>query len=544
MKHPVDRFWFRLLVLLALLVPPFVRMLLQHDYGFWYPEVAALLLLLTGVSAGLAGVLRKRWMFHGAVLVLLVVLSSSTLRVEFFPSMRVRYLLSATALGIAAAMFLMKAQFYRILLVFIFGVLSVDVSKGLLNRPEPVNARAAQSTELPHVVHLIFDGMMGLAGMPTDIAECTAAADHLGQVLRRGSFDTYAYAFSNYLFTRDSIPSILNGRLLKRQGEFLTAGEARPLLQQNLYFDEYRRNGYTIRAYQSNWMQFASGNSDAVRTREYNFASLKTLHELPMSWQARLGQLLATFRDSDRLWSKALVNVFPARIPVGPLTSKYVWPDQVVADYRTATQKTLFFVHLLIPHSPYVYSADGSFTDPREWSIDTEFPVDRAKKYLDDYRQYCAQAHFAGTQLQTFLDKLKSAGLYNSTTVIIHGDHGSRLRLISSADMAVIRKVRSMTGPALSVVRYDYASEPDSRSLLNRFSTLLAIKKPGATMPHIVSEPGSVLYFLRQAFQFSPAADTVSAMNSVYMFNLDGTPRPIRTMTQAFADGTQKTVRP
>jgi hypothetical protein len=429
--------------------------------------------------------------------------------------------------------------------VFIAGTLSVDVATAVLKRPAPATASTAQNAELQHVVHVILDGMIGLGGMPPDIGECTTAANHFRKVLESGAFDIYPYAFSNYTYTRDSLPSILNGRLLKHHGEFPTSSSPGSVLHENLYFDELRRWGYRIRVYQSDWLRFASGNSDTVQTHEYKGSSLNPLHDLPLSWQARLGQLVAVYIDSDRHWSYWSTNRMPAiarRIPLGALTSKRMWPEQIVADYRSAAQKTLFFVHLMMPHTPYVYTAEGSITDPEGWSHETEFPSDQRSQYNDHYRRYCGQVYFTATQLQRFLDGLKSTRSYNSTTVIIHGDHGSRLRSVSPDDQRVVHQVRSMPGSSLPVVRYDYASEPDAASLVNRFSTLFATKKAGATMPRVVPEVGSVLHFLRQEFPFSRQLDTADALNSVYMFNPDGSPRPIRTMTKALSTRTRDEV--
>jgi hypothetical protein len=84
------------------------------------------------------------------------------------------------------------------------------------------------------------------------------------------------------------------------------------------------------------------------------------------------------------------------------------------------------------------------------------------------------------------------------------------------------------------VSRYDYTREPDARDLLNRFSTLLAIKPAGATKPEIVNERGSVLFFLLRAFHYGPQTNSVDDMNAAYLFDPDGSPRAIKTIVQAF----------
>jgi len=118
--------------------------------------------------------------------------------------------------------------------------------------------------------------------------------------------------------------------------------------------------------------------------------------------------------------------------------------------------------------------------------------------------------------------------------VIIHGDHGSRLRLLRAEDQALRLKLESTPGACPMVSRYDYTREPDARDLLNRFSTLLAIKPAGATKPEIVNERGSVLFFLLRAFHYGPQTNSVDDMNAAYLFDPDGSPRAIKTIVQAF----------
>jgi hypothetical protein len=139
---------------------------------------------------------------------------------------------------------------------------------------------------------------------------------------------------------------------------------------------------------------------------------------------------------------------------------------------------------------------------------------------------------FLTRQIGELVAGLKKMGLYDAATVIIHGDHGSRLRLLRSADQQVRDKVRNAPGSCPIMSRYDYAGEPDSRDLLNRFSVLLAIKRPASKAPVVIAEPGSVVFFLQRAF--SPGSETRDGVNSVYLFDPDGSPRRIDTMAKAF----------
>ena len=99
-----------------------------------------------------------------------------------------------------------------------------------------------------------------------------------------------------------------------------------------------------------------------------------------------------------------------------------------------------------------------------------------------------------------------------------------------SEDQRAARMKLLFESPKCPVVsRYDYVSAPPLRDLLNRFSTLLAIKLAGASQPSEVSTKGSVLFFLRGVVW--PKQDVNEGINSVYVFDAEGRPREIPLLT-------------
>jgi len=67
------------------------------------------------------------------------------------------------------------------------------------------------------------------------------------------------------------------------------------------------------------------------------------------------------------------------------------------------------FVHLVTPHAPLVASADCSFTDV--------FPT-------GSYEAFENQSRCTLNNVIKFLDKLKTLDVYDSSLIVIHGDHG------------------------------------------------------------------------------------------------------------------------
>ena len=71
------------------------------------------------------------------------------------------------------------------------------------------------------------------------------------------------------------------------------------------------------------------------------------------------------------------------------------------------------FIHVALPHPPYVVGADCSYLGPR--------PVTRSS--------YAAQARCALSVVQKLLDQLRALGVYDRTAIVLTSDHGwNRLR--------------------------------------------------------------------------------------------------------------------
>ena len=135
------------------------------------------------------------------------------------------------------------------------------------------------------------------------------------------------------------------------------------------------------------------------------------------------------------------------------------------------------------------------------------------REYESRYRRYCEQVEYLSGQVDSLLGRLDKGGMLEGMTVVIHGDHGSRIRrlLAGTENKLVMPDV------------FDYGSEePEIRDLLDRFSTLLAVKQPGADAPAVNEEKHSLMTFLpRQVYGREPE-DGVAASDRVYLVNSQG----------------------
>jgi hypothetical protein len=150
-------------------------------------------------------------------------------------------------------------------------------------------------------------------------------------------------------------------------------------------------------------------------------------------------------------------------------------------DIAEAPRGVAYVVHLLIPHSGYLYSDECALVDPLLWE-----KLDRGEDHLYSpqdranlYPRYLNQVVCANRQMQSLFAELKRLGVYDEATIIVHGDHGSR------------------TGE-----RPFITDDPDAMTdadRLDHYATLLAIKTPGVT-PGLQGEPVALQHLFAEKF--------------------------------------------
>jgi hypothetical protein len=110
---------------------------------------------------------------------------------------------------------------------------------------------------------------------------------------------------------------------------------------------------------------------------------------------------------------------------LGPSLHTYTLPvfEQFLADIRaTDARGTFSWIHVLLPHSPYVFDAEGAIhrrdyqEPPSLWRDSNEYA-----RALAAYRR---QVGFVDRLLGRFLDRLEAEGLAEDAIVIVTADHG------------------------------------------------------------------------------------------------------------------------
>jgi hypothetical protein len=95
---------------------------------------------------------------------------------------------------------------------------------------------------------------------------------------------------------------------------------------------------------------------------------------------------------------------------------------QSIADSQKGT---FFFIHTMLPHVPYKYLPSG------KTYVDTGLPGLTEKKWNNDswaitlnYQRYLLQVGYVDTLLGRVISRLKTAGIYDESLIIVTADHG------------------------------------------------------------------------------------------------------------------------
>lgn len=394
------------------------------------------------------------------------------------------------SLALAGLFWKFPRRMFRLLAIFVAGVLITDLGLYLsshndITPPRPSGASPQALTVIPsdpphHILYLILDEHIGLAGMPSQVPETDAAKKQIASFYEKYRFTLFGRAYSPYFYSDNSISNVLNRTTLTDKDAYFSRDEDDVrILKENRFFERMAALGYRINVYWPDYIDFCATSPVDVCYR-YSKNSILSIGDAPLNRLEKtwvVGSLfLATnslFREIDKRVRDR--NIF--KIKTGPIT---VVPDllkRVGEDMRTAEHNTLFFAHVLMPHFPYVYDARCGMRPVKDWRNRNEFNDEHKKNsptgYRERYRLYYEQMECLNRWLAGLFDELKEAGLYDQATIVVHGDHGSRINLEHDP-------------------YYDYHASLSEKDLVTSFSTLLAVKQPGQAVGGISGEMGDV----------------------------------------------------
>jgi len=297
------------------------------------------------------------------------------------------------------------------------------------------------NTNLPPVIHIVLDEMIGTEGIDRSIPGGEEAYQLVRAFHERFDFRLYGKAFSRHWYTGMSIPNMMNydyrDTSFGKESKYLLAGKWQ-------FFDDMSGRGYDINVYQTSHLNFcASENIHECHTLD-SFIPTRTYISLPRQFASHSLPINAMIFNLIREKMKASYISGLGRIPVGIMNkggyfslnydvpSFKLWFDAFSRDVANSKGGELFFAHFLTPHSPYIlnkncetkfvrweapYLLVGELLNNKDWQ--------KTRKRF--YEEYYEQVSCVYKKLTQFMENIERLDHFKNATIVLNGDHGARI---------------------------------------------------------------------------------------------------------------------
>ncbi len=477
------------LAILLLCITPVVCVYNAHHYPL-LSNAFLFFLIVSIVISVMAYLLCRFTIFYYLFFLIGVALS-----ISYFTKLEVVY-----GFGISALLVLLLRQKTHI--VVLFSTISIMASSFFIpgeiypkftvqNRhqttgSENTTENSTTKTRQP-VFHLIFDEATGVSGLSGNGVLGEKAKTSLLETLNKHGFTTIKNGFSSSNRTIHSLGHVINlSEVSNAQQVNNTPNRYR--YANNPLFERLTSIGYEVNVFQSKFLDYCSGEKSKVTTcytypinslsyfKDVDFDPLSvivpiTLRELGiLTFINRVVPNTVNYPTYQKLLSIVGLRVWPPTL-VGSLAEKRI-RIQMLESAKTSEHQVnqYYFAHFLYPHHNYFQDENCEVkSDFNDWGGIGEW-VDTTEQYnslrIDSnqkqgmLKNYHAQYICFTKTLDNFLGEI--IGLYPEATVIVHGDHGSRIstRFIDDVD----------------IKNFSYL---DLENFNDLYSTLLAFRIPG-----------------------------------------------------------------
>lgn len=314
--------------------------------------------------------------------------------------------------------------------------------------------------ELPPILHIVLDEAAGY--LPNKKIQ-----DQFATTFKSYGFKYYPKTYARFIYTHFTLPSLFNFIQAPSPIEhWLKFASIQPnhllsriMLKKNAYFDALKKNGYRLHIIESSYLDVYPKQQKYA----YTPCSVNAFIDANLSVWQHSKILIANFlAQSDLLAAFSYQSgIFYVDSSATVCTSLQVI-ERVKQEASSLSNGDFLYVHLLLPHYPYFYDEKCRVVNR---------PAVQAKRFIGPYNQrntpdsrqqhyraYLQQYQCTLHQVIAILDRLKARGIYDSSIIVIHGDHGSRISLRDP-----VEKIRAQ------LTQQDF---------IDSYSTLFTIKIP------------------------------------------------------------------
>jgi len=460
MRKSLEKGWRYFLLTPFLLLASATTLFLHHGISLFSQEyvTSVFIILALCIPFGILmvfGNLIIRIMI-ASILVLFFILSliDQAFLDEIIVELRYRYVLMALLLMISVGLYFIRQNMDKILFI-LFGVFLVGsffTPESLFKEKRFDVSGKSNDISLPPYIHIILDEHIGIEGVPPKEDAAHKFSNSIKDKYVKNGFQIYGRAYSRYTESKNSFTSFLMLKAIDNPDKFYNTSNDVINLKENKFFEELSRNGYHINVLQSTFMNLCDKNENISIKRcityKYDilgkddsllsvffFSALKTMRLIKFYGpfqQSSLGKVLSLPTPLLIPASKAAYNAFPTALEL----------------LKNAEMGNAYFVHLLIPHSPYLFNKNCSLISARSRT-----------ELGSNYQYYLGQVACVQSLMDQLFSKLDENTNAKNSTIVIHGDHGSRI---------VLPRTGSTSGGIY----------PTDENFIQSFSTFFAVRGP------------------------------------------------------------------
>ena len=433
------------------LLAPFLVFVTANNYPVLAPEV--LPLHLAWLVAGL--------LVAALVELRLVLVARAALWCCLFIAIALLYEMSPRALTIVAVLCAIAIGLLRdnaaVVLVVAAGLhvaVTVGISIPGLQTAAPPRIQSPMSStrprgDLPPVLYLMLDEFAGLRGLPSELPDSQPLRSWFVAHYREEGFDLASHAYSQYMNTVDSLANLFNFTSAGTQNVFVEGTDDASVLTSNRFFEHLSKLGYALHIHQSSYLDFCgSPGANVASCDTYTDNSIESISDLDIPNTEKTRFILNSYVDASKFlyWMRRFYvrvdNGIDIDLPAWPIGNSRVGPlallpamDELESELRELKSGEFHFAHLLLPHSPYVFSVDCSVKPTvRSWLATSPFELEEPMGDQNDdasraerYVAYMAQIRCTNVLLDRLFDAIRESGQWERCVIVIHGDHGSRI---------------------------------------------------------------------------------------------------------------------
>jgi len=349
-------------------------------------------------------------------IIVILVCSESSTSVLYPEVIRFRYVFLVSIFLVGTILYFLREHRIHFLLV-IFGVMWLAGTISPSSEKNQVVEKSHQpDTSLPPYIHIVLDEHIGIEGIPPSFDENNKFSLKLKKKYIDQGFLIFGRAYSRFKKTEKSFTSFLNFQSSYDGDTYMNEEE---IFTPNALFDTLAKRGYIINIFSTTDFSLCDNNTTYRfgRCVTISGGGLKLYHNgiLILHNLARKMRLLNMYEVIASKLGMPEINT-----TMYPQTLKVVASTKEFVDFLGEGKRgNAYFIHLLLPHSPYFldetcsYNYDGNFF---------------AKEKIDIvYARYIKQTQCTHTLVDKIINKLGSNNEAWDNTIVIHGDHGSRI---------------------------------------------------------------------------------------------------------------------